>query len=381
MVLKRILKTVLKLLWVFPVNNRRIIFRSTHGTKYNCNPKYICEYILDKYTNKYEIVWLFDKSQLDSHQSLQHRGIKVLNQKSFKGIFAILTAKVIIDNHGIMSYIPLRKEQIIINTWHGGGSYKREHGNSTEEHKEYMKMMYESTSAFISSCKKFSMCNLSILYNDSPEKIMEIGMPRNDIFFEEHSEIAEKVKEALHIDKNKKIVLYAPTFRYEASISMYMLDAELITQACSRRFGGDFVFATRVHPFVEKRYKELGDENTINTNEYEDMQELLYACDVLITDYSSCMWDVSLNFKPCFIYAADLEYYEKNRSFHTPIKEWPFVVSETIDELVSNIESFDDALYKSNVEKHHADLGSFECGKARERIVEYITTKISAEIS
>ena len=105
------------------------------------------------------------------------------------------------------------------------------------------------------------------------------------------------------------------------------------------------------------------------------MQELLYATDVLISDYSSCLWDASLSYIPSFIYAADLEYYSEKRNFHTPIKEWPYPLAETEDELVKNIRGFDENKYKENVDSHHKSLGSFESGKACEKIAEYILEK------
>lgn len=373
--MKKLLKNFLKIFWVIPVKKNRIVFRSSHGTKYNCNPKYISEYLQNNFKGKFEQVWIFDKDSIENHKYLEQFGIVIVNQKSLKGILYMITAKFLIDNHGLVSYIPIRKEQIVINTWHGGGSYKKEYSESTDEHKKYMKMMYDTTDAFISSCRKFSICNLKSIYESDPNKILEIGMPRNDLFWHENEAIKSKVKKELGISQDSRIVLYAPTFRYNADTEIYMLNPNEICKACEKRFGGHFVFVTRFHPFVEKRYIESGDSNFIISNQYEDMQELLYATDVLISDYSSCLWDASLSYIPSFIYAADLEYYSEKRNFHTPIKEWPYPLAETEDELVKNIRKFDENKYKENVDSHHKALGSFESGKACEKIAEYILEK------
>ena len=372
--IKKILRQLLKVFWIIPIRKNRIVFRSTHGLKYNCNPKYICEYLQKNYPDEYELVWLFDKKALSSHAYLANNGIKVCNQKSLIGLFNVINAKIIIDNHGLMSYIPIRKNQVVINTWHGSGSYKKEYVNSTKEHKDYMHMMYETTTAFISSCERFSKCNLSQVYKTNIDKILEIGTPRNDIFFGNKDDIKNKVKKELGIADDKKIVLYAPTFRYDLSLEAYRLDTDTICKACEERFGGSFVFATRLHPFVENAYQEVG-ENVVKTNLYEDMQELLLAIDVLITDYSSCMWDASLAYKPCFIFAADLDNYMKMRNFYTPIEEWPFALAETEDKLIDNILSFNSEFYTKEVDRHHKELGSFEKGNACKAVAEYIYEK------
>lgn len=373
--MRSFLKKILKIFWIFPIKKNRIVFRSNHGTKYNCNPKYISEYLQENYKDKFEIIWLFDRQSINSHRYIEKYGITVANQKSMLGILYMITAKFLIDNHGVVSYIPIRKNQIIINTWHGGGSYKKEYVDSTDEHKKYMEMMYNTTSAFISSCHKFTTCNLSQVFKKNPNKILEIGMPRNDIFWQKDESIKRKVKNKLKISIESKIVLYAPTFRYDANADIYMLNSKEICKACEDRFGGTFVFVARFHPFVEKKYREKGIANFIISNDYEDMQELLYATDVLISDYSSCLWDASLSYIPSFIYAADLDFYSEKRNFHTPIREWPYPLAEDENGLVKNILSFNENIYRKKVDFHHKSLGSFESGNACKKIANYMVNR------
>ena len=112
----------------------------------------------------------------------------------------------------------------------------------------------------------------------------------------------------------------------------------------------------------------------INVSGYADMQELICAADVLITDYSSSVWDFSLTGKPCFIYANDLSAYKEERNFYTPIEEWPFALAETNEELHENILNFDPEVYKHKVEEHHKELGSYETGHACEALYELLET-------
>ena len=127
----------------------------------------------------------------------------------------------------------------------------------------------------------------------------------------------------------------------------------------------------RLHPRIG--VKEFEDKTIINCTKYSDMQELLYACDAVITDYSSLMWDYSLTKKPCFLYAPDIDDYEKERGFYVPVSEWPFPISRTNEELINIINSFDETQYISAVEEHHRKMGSYEDGSASFRVMELIS--------
>ncbi len=105
------------------------------------------------------------------------------------------------------------------------------------------------------------------------------------------------------------------------------------------------------------------------------MQELIYVADVLISDYSSCIWDASLAGIPCFLYVRDLKKYLSDRNFYTPISEWPFPMAQSEDELCRIITNFNERKYAEDVASHHKALGSFESGEASKKIFEYIESK------
>lgn len=364
-----IMEQILKVFWMLSIKKNRVVFRSAQGTKYNCNPKYICEYLLDYCPDKFEIGWVFDNPK--EYEFLKQRGIKVFSQKSISGLIYIITSKFLIDNHGVQSYIPIRKKQVVINTWHGGGAYKKSYDNHSKRHIRYVEKMNKETTKFLSSCQKFSDCNLRKIKESFPEKIMKTGMPRNDLFFNNISCLTDKVKKKLGISTDKKIILYAPTFRDDFADENYEIDVEKVIKACEKRFGGKFIFAMRFHRF-SKAQSIFEDNSVVDANGYDDMQELIYASDVVITDYSSLIWDVSLVYKPCFIYAKDLPKYLVDRNFYTPISEWPFPLSENLEMLLLNIELFDEKVYRENVDRHHKDLGSFEKGTACKQVAEYM---------
>ena len=102
------------------------------------------------------------------------------------------------------------------------------------------------------------------------------------------------------------------------------------------------------------------------------MQELLYAANVVITDYSSLMWDFSLTGRPCFLYADDLDDYERERGFYMPSSQWPYPIARNNDELEKNILGFDCGLYRQAVREHHKVCGSYEQGRACETVLRII---------
>ncbi|MBR3171080.1 MAG: CDP-glycerol glycerophosphotransferase family protein [Lachnospiraceae bacterium] len=365
--IKSIIRNILKLLWILPVKKNRVVFRSFQGASYSCNPKYISEYITKNRGDEYEQIWLFKNPK--KYTFLRKKGIKVIPQTSLRAVYYLITAGFLIDNLGVQSYIPLRKKQTVINTWHGGGSYKKIYKEATKEHVDYLQLMMNSTTYFISSCARFSANNIKYLHDNAPEKILEIGMPRNDIFFGNHDGIERKVKKKLNIPNDTKLVLYAPTFRDDVDASVYVLDVDRILAALSERFGGDFVFLLRFHWFTDDHNPYEDNEHVIDVTSYDDMQELLYASSVLITDYSSCIWDASLSYKPCFIYAPDLDVYLGYRNFFTPVNEWPFPMARDIDALCDEIIHFDEEHYKKEVDRHHTELGSAEHGTASRTVV------------
>ena len=105
---------------------------------------------------------------------------------------------------------------------------------------------------------------------------------------------------------------------------------------------------------------------------YPDMQELLAAADMMITDYSSNIWDYSFLYRPCFLYVPDLEEYLQKTGFYVDIHQWPFEMAETQEELKQKIAACDRKELKARIEAHHRFMGSRESGNACKMIVNRI---------
>lgn len=374
-ILMRIILTPLK---VFPVKNNRVFMINNLSHKYSDNPKCVTEYLLEKYSGKFEII--ISVKQPEKYEYLKERGLKTVGFNSFMYFFYAVTSKVFLTNSGGFSYIPMRKSQIVINTHHGGGAYKRMGIHmyiDTPRFRKDLRLSADSTTVFLSTCRRFTeFVSESMLI--SKEKFWEIGMPRNDIVLNIDDNLRVKIRKDLGLDNGERLVLFAPTYRkpnddyFNKSISIsYGIDCERVRKALSRRFGGKWKFAFRLHPCVINR-DLLPKGDIIDLSDYEDMQELLIAADVMINDFSSSMWDFMLTGKPSFMFAVDMEHYIATTEVETPVSEWPFPKAVNNDELEKNILEFDENKYRLDCEKHYRDLGGCETGKATELVGDYI---------
>lgn len=362
-----------RILFIFPVKKNRVAFISFGGRAYTCCPKYIYKELKNKFGDKIQYIWMFRNPDKVCLEDEEQKNVKKVKFLSFKFFFYLATSKYIVCNYSMITRPPLRKNQIFINTWHGGGAYKKVGLHAEVKARKRTDITFnilaKDTTWFISSCKAFTDVMTETMR--MPEsKFLNIGMPRNDIFFSDSKETVKKVRDFYNIPDDSKIVLYAPTYRGEpGSFSENVqLDITKTTSALENKFDSKFVCLYRGHYYIHDKTLE----NTINASDYPDMQELLCAADILITDFSSSMWDFSLTKKPCFLFAPDLKEYGSSREFYTPPETWGFSIATNMDEFISNIDSFSQSEYLKNIEKNHKDFGSFETGTASKQLIEKV---------
>nr|WP_317283894.1 CDP-glycerol glycerophosphotransferase family protein [uncultured Sellimonas sp.] len=361
----------LRIVYLVPVKKNRIYLSADRGSGIRCNPLYIYRYLKKNYPGKYEYIWQYNGTGSEKDTTYVKPG-------SLKDLYYMLTSKILISNDGFGSFIPKRKSQTFINTWHGGGAYKKSGVDFiTDQHPVDLKINRicgKQTDIFLSSSRKFSEV-MSKAKMVPPKRFLECGMPRNDFLVTGTKEdIGDKVKKYFGIDKEKKIVLFAPTYRGEEQTAKF--HSELETKGCldalKERFGGEWVFLMRKHHFV----KSTTFDGCINASDYPDMQELLYAADVFITDYSSTIWDYSLMFKPGFLFVPDLAQYSKERSFYTDPETWAFPLAKTNGELQELIRRYDEEKSAEKIKEHHRLLGYKESGHAAKKVAEKIIERI-----
>ena len=367
----RILRIVLKVFWIFPVKNNVIMFESFEGRQYSDNPKYLYKYILENFGNKYRYVWV-----LNSKERIEG-AFSVTKFLSINYFYRLLTSKIIISNLGIEPFFPKRANQIYVNTWHGSGAYKSQTlSRKIGDHRynyELRDFRGKITDYYVSGCKKYSQI-MAESWNASIEKFILTGSPRNDIFFS--SGLAERRLEILkkmNLTDGYGYVLFAPTFRgsdfrnhVDSSVD---IDVPKLLECCENRFKKPFKMLLRFHVGA---VSDLRDESIIDVTYYHDMQEVMIVSDILITDYSSSMWDWALLKRPGFLYVPDLERYMQERDFYTPIETWPFPFAKSNEELQNLILSFDETQNLKKIKDHLEFLESYETGTAARQIAELL---------
>ena len=201
------------------------------------------------------------------------------------------------------------------------------------------------------------------------EQILKTGMPRSDIFFQKNN-LYEEIRKKYKLDKKMKIVLYAPTYRYDAYELLEEKDIEYILNALQERFGGEWVFFFRAHSFDNEKHYQFPTERLYDCSDYYDTQEFLCATDVLITDYSSMLWDFSLLSRPCFCFAKEPKQYARDeRDFYIPYEKWPYPKGSCINELIDKISNFNFKEYQIQVKNFVTRIGNMDDGMASERVI------------
>lgn len=371
----------------FPIKKKTVCFDS-FGGQYNDNPKYISEE-LHKQRPDIIIVW----NHTSKSNDIPPAYVRCIDNGSILGRLFFYSSQVVVDNHtGIRSgmcpkYNKLerllykvknkkRKGQLNISTFHGT---PLKHIAMDEPHAREKFDFFCSSNYVLSGCKYTTENFISAF--DNKIEIREYGTPRNDILINDNID-SVNLKERLGLPKDKKIVLFAPTFRNSIYISgvmqMQELNIKAIVEALKEKFEGDWCFVFRAHNLVQQNSDIISiyqsDQTLIiNGNAHDDMAEYLKCADILITDYSASMFDYALTRRPCFLFTPDLqEYANSERGFYLDIMKLPFPLAKTNSELLNCIKSFNHMLYEKQVDIFLLDLGNLEDGSASKRVVKDI---------
>ena len=299
------------------------------------------------------------------------------NSLSISNIKKLAKSKYIFlnDNFLAIAFMNFNKDSKIFQLWHAPGAFKKFAASSSDNKEEIAviaKASKKTDYLFITSE------NIKGFYRDAfridENKIKSFGIPRTDYYFEDKNikKLRENFDERYPIAKNKKIILYAPTFRdnEEDNNVFNYLDLEKFNNALSE----EYVIALRLHPKINQFFK--GDIDTkadfIDVSDYKKEQELMLISDLLITDYSSIMIEFALLNKPIIFFTYDYDrYLTKDRGFYYDFESnVPGDIVKTDDELIKLIK---EGSY--NTEKHNSFLKmqfDYLDGNSSKRIVDFI---------
>lgn len=358
---------------ILPLKSNKVVFCSYGGKGYGGNPKAIAEALLSL-DNTLDLVWLTRNTSLPLP-----RGIRPCKFGTPRAVYELSTARVWVDDsRGGAHY--KRKDQFYLQTWHGFALKHVERAAEDSLPDDYIAQCKRDsayTDLVVSGSRFMTHVHKDDFWYSG--EVAEYGTPRNDIFFSDTSKLSSSVREHFSLPSERKLLLYAPTFRADHSLDAYRIDAHAVAEACSRRFGGDWSVLVRLHPNVSHKSAGLfayDGDRIIDATSYPDMQELLASVDVLITDYSSSMFDFALSGKPCIQFATDIEDYKRDRGFYFPLDSLPFPLARSNGELSALISTYDSEKSRSLWQNFADENGFCEDGGASERCARRILDNI-----
>lgn len=370
---------------VLPVNRKRIVFDSSLGKSYSGNPRHIFEYMVENgYQEKWECTWFYENIPYpipgDGYQFRYGR---------LRYLYYMATAKVWVFDCRQPEWLVKRKNCFYIQTWHGtplkklvldmDDVFMMNETDIASYQKGFVKNV--QTWDYLISQNPFSTVTFRHAFAFEKE-MLEIGYPRNDLLFSKNNEEDIRLlKRRLGLPADKKIILYAPTFRDDEfdQNSSYRFSPKLSFDLLQEQLQDEYVLIVKYH-YLIMDYIDWFPYNgfVYHFDQSHDIAELFLVSDMLITDYSSVMFDYSILKRPMFFYAYDLDKYKNDlRGFYFNYEsEMPGPISYNTENLIEDIKNYDAGKYEERFEKFHTKYNIWDDGKASEKVVELIESLI-----
>lgn len=383
---------VLFILSKLPVLYDNVLCICWGGNKYSCNPKAITDEILRRKANGEKMPRVFYAfNNVELFTSDLPKEITPIKLGSLRFYFILATSRFVISNTRVSSItwpFPKKKGQYYFQTMHGGHGLKRQELEVSDSlSDEYIQMLHEDAARIdlmISDSAFWTKLARTIFAYPKGE-ILECGLPRNDIFFDEkQKKTCRKATEDYVISEKShsgdrsqmKFLVYCPTFRNNGRKDVYGFDVDRLVTVLEQRFGGQWFILVSSHPNMLSFYQEIYDfdhPRMVDVGQ-KDLQPILVSGDAAITDYSSAGFEFALTEKPVFLLMRDIADYDRGIYFDP--KELPFPFAENEESLVINIESFDLNQYKERLSAFNKKIiGLNETGQASAAVVEWMISK------
>lgn len=368
------------------VDSNTIVFESFGGKNYSDSPKYIYEYMQKNYP-KLNYIWVFnnpDKNVIIGNAEKVKKGSKEYYDAYSK-------AKFWVSNARLPLYLNKKENQIYIQTWHGTPLKRlandmkvvRMPGTTTAN---YKKNFYAETSRwdYLVSPNRYSTNIFKTAFWMDEERTWEIGYPRNDILVNRSNdqEYINQIKKDLNLPEDKKVIMYAPTWRDDEFVKkgQYLFDLKINLENLQKELGENYVILLRMHYLIANALDLNGYEDfAIDVSNYSDISELYLISDALITDYSSVMFDFGILKRPQYFFAYDIEKYDKGlRGFYMDyMNDLPGEIITDEFKLAEELKNIDEhkEKYKEKIEKFYEKFCSLEKGQSSKFIGDYINGK------
>lgn len=388
--LKKIAKVAMLFLYrmmrkVLPINKNIILFESNVGRNYTGNPKAIYEEMVRLGLDR-EYSCYFSIENMETEIPGNARKVKRLRLKYF---YVMAVAGVWVSDSRFPAFIVKRDGVSYIQTWHGTPLKKlaldldnifMDGEKSIEDYKEKFKKNTETWDYLISQNQYSSEIFRRCFAFD--KTMLEFGYPRNDVLFHKNNDkdIAA-LKEKLGLPKDKKILLYAPTWRdneyYQEN--RYKFSSQMDYDKMKEKLSDEYVLIVKYHYLVKdpidwSKYKGF----VYSFDSKCDIAELYLVSDMLITDYSSVMFDYSLLGRPMLFFAYDLNAYKDElRGFYFDyLEEIPGPISMTTDELIGHIKNYQEEEFEEKRKQYQNKFNTFDRGSASKEVVKLIVNLV-----
>ena len=372
---------------LFPIRKNKVVFDNFHGRGYGDDPKYICE-ALHRKDESLDLVWLIKGGGTSEEAGSIPTWVRKVPYGSLAALYELSTAGIWVDNVKTAYKPRKRKGQFYLQTWHSLVGFKRNEGDA----EKVLPASYLKASQYDASIT-------DLMYSDNDFRrghyqntyyyhgpVLKCSVPRCSVLYHGREDADRKVRDFFSIPQGKQILLYAPTFRVNRDISVYRFDYHRILTALNEHYfksmgqekNADFVMLMRLHPGVaEKAGTFLYSDDVKNATKYPDVQELLAAADVLISDYSDCIFDMVFVKKPVFTYMPDLdEYSNRDRGLYFTQEELPFIFNISEKRLEKAIAQFSYKDYAEKCEEFCDWIGLEEDGNGDVCIADLLLDKI-----
>lgn len=315
-------------------NNKKVLMLSDSRDSLSGNLEFIYN---ELQSYPYEIN-TFLKKTLDSKKTFKEKK---------KLCYLIATSKFVLidDLYPIIYSLKLKKHTELFQVWHSMGAFKTmgySYNRMGKNSNKYKSLTHRNYTATVTS-SDYVRKNYAEAFNIDINKVYPIGVPRTDIFFDDKyiNNKREELYKKYPILKTKKVILYAPTFRgfgqRDAYFDYSLIDFDLLKKELKE----DYVCIIKLHPFVKNlECIPKDDEFYLNLTSEREINDILFITDVLITDYSSVIFEYSLLNKPIIFHVPDLEDYVNKRDFFYSFDEYTYgSITKNMKELISSLKN------------------------------------------
>ena len=365
---------------LLPVDQKLVIFESFLGKQYSCNPRAIYEYLQTNHP-EYKMYWSVDKRYT---ATFEEAGIPYLRRFSVEWLLKMTRAHYWVTNSRMPLWIPKPKHTVYLQTWHGtplkklASDMKEVHmpGTTTESYKENFHAE-SSKWDYLISPNAYSSEIFARAFNVDRSKILETGYPRNDLLYNgTNRDTIDSLKQKIGVPIEKKVILYAPTWRDDEFYSKgkYKFEIKLDLDQMRQELGDEYVILLRLHYLISENLDLSAYQGfAYDVSSYEDISHLYLISDLLITDYSSVFFDYANLQRPMLFYVYDIEKYrDKLRGFYFDFEATaPGPLVKSSDAVIESIKAME--LEKPvELDQFHEKFCALEDGQASRRIVEKV---------